>query len=454
MPTADQLLEADVCVVGAGFAGLAAARALRSHGLSVAVLEARDRVGGRIWTETVDGVTIDRGGAWFSPLHDAGLTLAGELDVATYKTWAKGEHLLIGDGRTRRYKGLIPNISPLALVTIALAQSRVNRLAKRVPVEQPWTSRNAEQWDQQSVGAWLDGVRISSTIGRDLFEMAVRGLFASNLHDVSLLHLLFLAHAHGGIDKLFSIEGGAQENLVEGGMGEIARRVAAELGDAVRLNAPVRRIAHDDNGVQIEAAGCAVRAQRVVVAVPPALAVDIDWDTPLPVDRDKLYSAAVGGTETKTLLVYDEPFWRADGLSGQSAEPGSAAEVTIDASPADGSAGVLAAFTFGPVAERVDALSEQDRRAAVTSALAARFGPRAGQPAAFVETSWWQEQWSRGCSFAHLPPGMLSRHGPLLAQPMGRVHWAGTETATTSHGAVDGAIRSGQRAAREVLDRS
>jgi monoamine oxidase len=379
--------------------------------------------------------------------------LAGELGVPTYKTWAKGSHLLVGDGRTRRYKGLIPNISPLALVTIAMAQSRINRMAKRVPVEQPWLAPDAAKWDAETVGGWLERVRISTPIGRDLFDMAVRGLFATDLNDVSLLHLLFLAHAHGGIDKLFSIEGGAQENMVTGGLGELADRIASELGDALRVGSPVRRVALDKDVVRVGADGCDVVARHLIVSMPPALVLDIEWDPVLPVERRDLYAVAVAGVETKTMLVYDEPFWRGDGLSGQSAEPGSAAEVTIDASPADGSAGVLASFTFGAVAARVDALPTSDRRAAVTAALTARFGPRAGRPAAFVETAWWQEPWSRGCSLAHLPPGMLTRHGHLLAAPMGRVHWAGTETATVSHGSVDGAIRSGQRAAHEVLDR-
>src|SRR4051794_28306042 len=158
--------------------------------------------------------------------------------VPTYKTWARGSHLLIGDGRTRRYKGLIPNISPLAVATIGLAQSRINRMAKRVPVEEPWTARDAAKWDAETVGGWLERVHISTRIGRDLFDMAVRGLFATDLSDVSLLHLLFLAHAHGGIDKLFSIEGGAQENMATGGLGELASRIGNVLGDALRLGAP------------------------------------------------------------------------------------------------------------------------------------------------------------------------------------------------------------------------
>ena len=151
----NSVVDADVCVVGAGFAGLAAARRLASDGVSVVVLEARERVGGRIWTENVDGVPIDRGGAWFSPLHTAGLGLTEQLGVSTYKTYAKGSHLLVGDGQTRRYTGLIPSISPAALVTIALAQTRLNWMAKRVPVEHPWTAVPASRWDAESIGSWF-----------------------------------------------------------------------------------------------------------------------------------------------------------------------------------------------------------------------------------------------------------------------------------------------------------
>lgn len=449
---ADAKLDVDVCVVGAGFAGLTAARRLVAAGQSVAVLEARDRVGGRTWIQTVDGVAIDRGGAWFSPRHDAGLGLARELGVATYKTWVAGSHLLIGDGRTRRYKGLIPKISPAAVLTIALAQERLNWMSRKVPLDEPWAAKRAAEWDAQSIGAWLDHTRISSSIGEALFEMAVRGLMAADLHEVSLLHLLFLAHAHGGIDKLFSIEGGAQENLVDGGMGALAERVAADLGDQVQLSAPVRRIAQRNGDVIVTADGVEVHARRVVVTVPPALALDINFDPVLPDDRQSLYRVATGGEETKTLLIYDRPFWREEGFSGQTAEPNSAAEVTIDASPADGNHGVLAAFTFGPVAASLGARPAAERRDAVVAAMAARLGPQAGKPDAVVETEWFREPWSRGCSFAHLPVGALTSHGRLLRMPFGNVHWAGTETASISHGAVDGAIRSGERAAAEVLE--
>jgi monoamine oxidase len=447
-------IEADVCVIGAGYAGLTAALRLHQAGKAVVVLEARDRVGGRIWTEPLpDGTPVDRGGAWLGPHHDAAFALARELGVTTYRTYVAGTHLLVDDGRIRRYTGLIPKISPLAVGSIALAQYRIDRLARQVPLETPWTATRGPEWDRRSVASWLAHSGIRRGVGRDLFEMAIRGLMTGDLDDVSLLHLLFLVRAHGSLGTLFSIENGAQEKLVDGGLGVMAERIAARLGDAVRLAAPVRSITQRADRVMVGAGGVDVTAAQAVMTIPPALVPDVVFDPALSADRQQLYRNASAGPESKTLVVYDEPFWRADGCSGQSAEPGAASEVTIDASPRSGAPGVLASFAFSAVAERVDALDPAARRRAVLDALTARFGPRAATPVAFVETAWWNEEWTKGCSFAHLRPGILSRYGRLLREPFDRVHFAGTETATTSHGAVDGAIRSGERAAAEILDR-
>jgi monoamine oxidase len=448
-------IDADVCVVGAGYAGLTAARRLHQHGKTVAVLEARDRVGGRIWTEHLsDGTPVDRGGAWLGPKHDAMFGLARETGVATYKTWVKGAHLLVDGERTRRYTGLIPKISPMAVATIAWTQLKIDRMAKQLPLDAPWDATRAEEWDRRSVADFMEHTKIRTKIGHDLFEMAVRGLFTGDLNDVSFLHLLLLVRGHGSINTLFSIENGAQENMVEGGAGSIARIMADELGDAIHLSAPARSVTQHDDHVVVSSDDLVVSARHAVVAVPPVLALEIAFDPVLPEDRLTLYRNDVGGPETKTLVVYDEPFWRAEGFSGQTSEPHSASEVTLDATPMSGSPGVIASFTFGPVADRMDALEPGERRKLVLAALTARLGPRAASPSEFIETPWWSEEWTRGCSFAHIRPGFLSRYGHILRQPYERVHWAGTETATTSHGAMDGAARSGERAAAEILDRT
>ncbi|MDX2166586.1 MAG: FAD-dependent oxidoreductase [Deltaproteobacteria bacterium] len=447
-----QRIDVDVCVVGAGYAGLTAARRLAQAGRSVAVLEARDRVGGRIWTFALpDGATVDRGGGWVANRHTAILQLAGEVGVSTYKTYVDGYHLLAGEGRVRRYSGLIPKISPLAVLGIFLAQTRIDRMARQVPVEAPWTAPRAAEWDARSIGWFLERTRIRTTLARELFDSVMRGLFCGDLNQISLLNLLFLVQASGGFNCLVSITGGYQENLVAGGAGSVARRVADQLGAAIHLRTPVRRISQQGDRVVVEGGGLSVSARHVIVAVPPALASAIEFDPALPPDRAALYRHSIAGPETKTLLVYDTPFWRSDGFSGQSAGPRSASEVTIDASPLSGTPGVLASFTFGPVAERLDGLAAEERRRLVLDAMVERFGPRAGAPLHVVETSWWKDEWARGCSMAHWAPGILTRYGALLRQPLGRVHWAGTETATVSYGAIDGAVRSGERAAAEIL---
>ncbi len=448
-------VEADVCVVGAGYAGLTAAWRLQGAGRSVVVLEARDRVGGRVWTvDRPEGGVLERGGGWIAPKHDAFRALLDEFGIATYKTYDAGHHLLVGEGKIRRYKGLIPKISPWAVISIARAQLKIDRLAKQVPLEAPWTAKRAAEWDATPISSWVERSGISKGIARDLFECATRGLFTSEngLDDTSFLNLLFLVHSHGSINTLFSIRNGSQDSLIEGGAGRAARAIAEKLGSAVRLNSPVREITQEAGRITVGSADAIVESRHVVLAIPPALTLDIAWTPSLPPERTELYTRYVAGPESKTLLVYDEPFWRADGFSGQTAAPGTASEVTLDASPSSGTPGVLASFAFGPVAKRFDGLDEDVRRKAVLDELTERLGPKAGRPIGYVHTPWFEEPWTRGCSMAHFPPGLLTTHGHLLREPLGAVHFAGTETAWVSHGAIDGAIRSGERAAAEILE--
>jgi monoamine oxidase len=360
--------------------------------------------------------------------------------------------MVVADGDVRRYKGLIPKIGLRAVASLAIAMARLDRMAKTLPLDDPWDAERAAEWDARTIQSFV--AKMPTQIARTLFDGSTRGLFTGDLSETSLLDFLFLIRSAGNLNTLLSIKGGYQENLVEGGAGAIAQRMAADLGEAVKLAAPVRTIAQTNETVTVSSEAIAVTARRAVVTAPPALVLEITFDPALPDDRTTLYRSMIGGPETKTLVVYDEPFWRSDGLSGQMFEPGAAAEVTLDASPASGAPGVIAAFTFGPVAEKWDALSPDVRRKAVLDVLTARLGPRAASPVEYVETAWLGETWTRGCSMYHFPPGILTRYGRLLRQPLGRVHFAGTETATMSHGAMDGAARSGERAAAEILART
>ena len=261
--------------------------------------------------------------------------------------------------------------------------------------------------------------------------------------------------AHGSINTLFSIEGGAQENLVDGGAGSIAQRIADDLGDAVHLNAPVRSITqHDDHVDGRDRRRSRSRPATPSSTVPPALALEITSIPRSPTTASRSTATTSPGPESKTLVVYDEPFWRADGFSGQTSQPGSAAEVTLDASPSSGTPGVHRVVHVRPGRR---ARATRSTRPSAGARCSTRSRPGSGRaprrPVEFVETAWWSEEWTRGCSMAHFRPGSSRATGTLLREPFGRVHWAGTETSTTSHGAIDGAVRSGERAAAEILAR-
>jgi monoamine oxidase len=444
--------EADVCVVGAGLAGLTAARRLSQAGRSVVVLEARDRVGGRVWTKTSrDGVPVDMGGCFVGPHHDRMHALTKEMGVATFKTYVEGDNVLATGGTVRRYRGDIPRVSPVALLSAGQAIARMNAMAKKVPVEAPWDAPKAADWDAQSVQAWLSAAHVPTRLARDLIAATVRACFAADLSEVSLLNWLFLARSAGGIASLMTVAGGYQDAQFEGGVGQVPDAMAAELGEAVVLGTPVVGVHAGDDRVTVRGAGCTVSARRVVLALPRALAAGIRFDPVLPADHALLIHQVPAGTEVKMVALYDEPFWRRDGISGATVATDDEIEVTLDTCQPNHGQGVVAGYSAGPRARALAELGEAERRDVFVRMLTRRLGPRAASPIEVMEQNWAQEQWTRGCSMGHFPTGVLTQYGRRLREPVGRVHWAGTETASTSYGAMDGAVRSGERVCDEVL---
>ena len=448
-------MEADVCIVGAGLAGLTAARRLSQAGRSVVVLEARDRVGGRVWTKTSrDGVPVDMGACFVGPHHERMLALTKEMGVTTFKTFVDGDNVLATDGKVRRYRGDIPHISPVALLSAAQAITRLNAMAKKVPVDAPWDAPGAAAWDAQSVRAWLSPGHVPTRLARDLIEATIRACFAADLSEVSFLNWLFLVRSAGGVESLMNIAGGYQDAQFEGGVGQVPDTMAAELGDAVILTTPVTGVTAGGDRVEVRGAGCTVSARRVVLALPRALAAGIRFDPVLPADHALLIHQIPAGTEVKMVAVYDEPFWRHDGVSGATVASDDDIEVTLDTCQPNHSQGVVAGYAAGPRARGLAALDEAERREVFVGMLTRRLGPLASSPLEVLEQNWAQEEWTRGCSMGHFPTGVLTQYGRRLREPVGRVHWAGTETASTSYGAMDGAVRSGERVCEEILQAS
>jgi monoamine oxidase len=447
--------EADVVVVGAGLAGLVAARRLREAGLSAVILEARDRVGGRTLNEPLDdeGKVVEVGGQWVGPTQHRMLALARELGVETFPTYDHGENVIEWRGRVRRYRGAIPRIGPGVLADVAQAQLRLDRLARKVPLEAPWAAPRAAAWDSQTFATWLRR-NVATRGARLLFEIGTEAVWAQEPADLSLLHVLFYTHSAGGFDALIGTRGGAQQDRFVGGSQRVSLRLAEDLGDAIVLDAPVTRIEHGEDGVVAFARGGAqARGRAAIVTAPPTIAARIDYDPPLPGYRDQLTQRMAQGSVAKCMAVYPEPFWRADGLTGQSTSDTGPVRVTFDNSPPDGSPGVLLGFLEGRFARQLARLEPEERRRAVIGSFTRLFGPRASAPERYIERLWAEDEWSRGCYGCAMPTGAWTEFGSAVRDPIGPLHWAGAETATVWSGYMDGAVSSGERAAAEVCAR-
>jgi len=438
---------ADVVVVGAGFAGLSAARDLVRLGHDVVVLEGRDRVGGRSSTTTIAGTPVDLGGTFVGPTQDAVIALAKELGCESVRTYSHGKNLIRWRGKVRAYRSTIPKLSLIELFDVSRIQWRFDRVSRRVPVQEPWTSPIADILDSKTLEQWLRYVHAGAST-RNLMAIVARVTWGCEPEDVSMLHAVRYVKAAGGLGRMLDVEGGAQQDRFPDGTQQIALRMAEELGERVVLNAVVRSIErHVDGTLGVGSDRGDVAAKAVIVAVPPAHRAGITFDPALPPEYEKLTEHWPQGNLSKAYAAYDTPFWREDGCSGEALSDEGPVFITFDVSPSDSGPGILLGFTD---ARTFDPLPVEQRRERALEGFATLFGDAARHPIDYLDHCWGAEEFAPGGPTAAVPPGSWTTYGPWLHKPVDGIFWAGTETADQWTGFLDGAVRSGKRAADEV----
>lgn len=436
----------DVVIVGAGFAGLSAADRLVNMGVSVLVIDARERVGGRSFTGEVAGVKVDLGATWVSTRHTAIRDLLDRLGCSLTPQYDEGVNLLWMAGKRRTWTGTLPTVDPVDLEDLGRIIGEMNKLLETINVDAAWKSPNASELDAVSFGEWLDEQQaVTST--RALMYIVTRVQWGCSPLDVSLLHVLRYVQAVGGLDHMLAVEGGSNEYRVTETTQEIAKRLAAQLGDRVVLDTQVRQISQDDNGVTVSTDSGVINAKYAIVAAAPEHRAYIEYQPALPANIEGLTTSFPMGALSKAFVAYDKPFWRAEGLSGEAVTDTAPVFITFDVSPSDDGPGILMVFCTARV---FDGFGPEVRRKLVLKQLADLYGEQANTPIDYIDHCWGNDPFAPGGPHPAAPPFATVNYGAALTEPHGRIHWAGTETAGEWVGTMNGAVLTGLKTADEI----
>ncbi len=445
-------IHTDCVIIGAGYAGIAAASRLHEAGKDIMILEARDRTGGRVNAQVLSdsGVIVDLGAQWIGPTQHNMWNWVKKHQVEVFDGYDSGKNIFDYKGSTSTYKGTIPKMNPIALVEIGIAMARLNKMCRQIPLKSPWSAPKALEWDSITMETWIRS-NIKTSQARMAMHVGLETVFSCQASEISLLHFLFYCHAGDDLDTMLGVTGGAQQTLFKKGTQHLLEQEAKPFQEKIYFNQPVKTIGQNASGAVILTDELEVVSSKVIVAIPPALCQKIHFEQPLPQRKAQLFQRMPMGAAMKCFVVYETPFWREKGFSGQIVSDRWPFHASFDCSKPDGK-GIFLFFVEGQYARDFIELPQHIRKEKVLSELEHYYGAQARTAIDYTDKCWTEEEYSGGGYAGNFTPGAWTQFGQVLRTPVENIHWAGTETAVKWCGYMDGAIESGYRAANEILD--
>lgn len=441
-----------VIIIGAGFSGIAAAKKLHEAGIPFLVLEARERLGGRVYTKQIkEDLYLDFGGQWIGPSQDRMYALCEELGIHYYDTYDQGYNVLDINQQIKKFKGLIPKMDFLSLINLDYVLKKLERLAKSIPLENPWLHPKALEFDSISLGAFIISHCKTSSC-KKVLTLALETVFAAELNEVALLHALFYFKSGRDLNTLINIKNGAQLHRIEGGMQCIVDAMAKPFIDKIIFNKPVEKIFTEGGKKKISGVDFSFTAEKIIMAIPPTLAAKINFYPMLSSAKKQLIDRIAMGQVGKCFMVYEKPFWRTSGFSGQAfADNNSPFQSMFDASPKDSKYGIILAFTIANRAKAYFENTKEKRKESMLRKLVAYFGKEAETPMFYEDFNMTDEAWSRGCYAGLYPTGAWTGFQDAYAKTENDIYWAGTEASKVWYGYIEGAVRAGEKAAEKII---
>lgn len=440
-------------IIGGGFAGISAARTLHKRGKSFVVLEARDRLGGRVHsTKVLDDVTIELGGQWIGPTQDRMYELVDEFNIETFPTYDDGKCVLDLNKKISTYSGLIPKVDVISLFYIDSAIKKLDKMAKTISVDAPWSHPKAKEWDSMSLASFLQK-KIKTKKALQIIQAGFETVMACKLSEVSLLHVLFYIKSGKNVDTLLNIKNGAQQDRIVGGMQRIVEKMASPFSSNIHFESPVVKIEQHEKGCTVYTKTQSFQSEKIIIAIPPVLAGRLEYSPPLSIAKQQLLQKIPMGIVVKCYAVYKTPFWRKKGYSGEAVtDENSMHQTVFDNGAPNADYGVLIGFSIANRATELMKFTVEERKELFVKTLVRYFGEEAKDISHYEDKCWAEEEFSQGCYVGYLPPGVWTHYKDEIRNPENNIHWAGTETATVWNGYIEGAVRSGMRAANEILN--